>query len=243
MAKDLTDKESGSLDHEFRVASRALAALVGLRGKLNPGPWTEELLRAGQQAIASTADSARKQQLRWDLGMALYDVVQIHQMRGDHEAALTYGKRAIGYLEPGAASPDANLSDVYLLGRLYFRLGAIHAVGQEDHAAAIHWFEKAIPVFDRSVDHLARTELGRLGETFVSIGVSFWENEQKDRAVRLTQRGVELMERAVQEGALQQSALEIPYGNLATMARSMGKTEEADRYLQEAKKHKEDALR
>jgi hypothetical protein len=130
-----------------------------------------------------------------------------------------------------------------LLGRLYFRLGAIHAVGEQDHTAAIQWFEKAIPVFDRCVVHLAQTELGRLGETFVSIGVSFWENDDKDRAVQLTQRGVELMERAVQEGTLQQSALEIPYGNLATMARSMGKTDEADRYLLEAKRHREGALR
>jgi tetratricopeptide (TPR) repeat protein len=243
VAKDLSETESGSPDHRFRVASRALAALVGLRGKLDPTPWTEELLRAGQQVIASTADSDRKEQLRWDLGMALYDVVQIYQMRGDHEAALTYGKRAIGYLEPGAASPNANLSDIYLLGRLYFRLGAIHAVGKQDHTAAIHWFEKAIPVFDRSVDHLAQTELGRLGETFVSIGVSFWENGAKDRGVQLTQRGVELMEKAVQNGALRDAALEIPYGNLATMARSQGKAAEADRYLQEAKKHKQGALR
>jgi tetratricopeptide (TPR) repeat protein len=243
VAKDLTEKENGSPDHQFRVASRALAALVGLRGKLDPSPWTEELLRAGQQVIASTPDSARKEQLRWDLGMALYDVVQIYQMRGDHEAALTYGKRAIGYLEPGAASPDANLSDVYLLGRLYFRLGAIHAVGQQDHHAAIHWFEKAVPVFDRTVDRLAQTEFGRLGETFVSMGVSFWENGDKDRAVRLTQRGVELMEKAVQEGTLQHSALRIPYGNLATMARSLGKTDEADRYFQEANRHRESTLR
>ncbi len=243
VADDLIKSESGSPDHQFRVASRALAALVGLRGKLDPGHWTEELLRSGQQVIAATADSARKEQLRWDLGMALYDVVQIYQMRGDHEAALTYGKRAIGYLEPGVASADANLSDVYLLGRLYFRIGAIHAVGQEDHAAAVHWFEKAIPVFNRSADHLARTELGRLGETFVSIGVSFWENGDQERAVELTERGVELMEKAVEEGTLQQAALEIPYGNLATMARSMGKTAEADRYLQQAQRHKQGTLR
>jgi tetratricopeptide (TPR) repeat protein len=243
VASDLIEQDNGSPDHQFRVASRALAALVGLRGKLDPSPWTEELLRAGQEVIAATRDSAHKKQLRWDLGMALYDVVQIYQMRGDHEAALTYGKRAIGYLEPGAVPPHAKLSDVYLLGRLYFRLGAIHAVGQEDHAAAIDWFEKAIPVFDRSVDQLAQSELGRLGETFVSIGVSFWENGDKDRAVELTQRGVELMEKAVGEGTLQESALEIPYGNLATMARSLGKADQADKYLQEAKKHRPSALR
>ena len=59
----------------------------------------------------------------------------------------------------------------------------------------------------------------------------------------MTQRGVELMEQAVKARSLEQSALEIPYSNLATMARHMGKDDEADRYLQEAKKHKPSAVR
>ena len=243
VAKDLTDGDGVSAESQFRVATRALAALVGMRGKLDPGRWAEEALRVGQQLIAATPDSPRQDQIRWDLGMALYDAVQIYQMRGDHEKALTYGKRAIGYLEPGAASAQASLADTYLLGRLYFRLGAIHAVGKQDHAAAIYWFEKAIPVFQESVDHLAQAELGRLGETYVSMGVSFWESQQQDRAVRLTQRGVEIMEQAVHGGAMEPSSLEIPYTNLATMARHLGKSDEADRYLLEAKKHKQTTLR
>ena len=241
VAKDLTDGDGVSAESQFRVATRALAALVGMRGKLDPGRWAEEALRVGQQLIGAP-DSPGQDQIRWDLGMALYDVVQIYQMRGDHEKALTYGKRAIGYLEPGAASAQASLADTYLLGRLYFRLGAIHAVGKQDHAAAIYWFEKAIPVFQESVDHLAQAELGRLGETYVSMGVSFWESQQQDRAVRLTRRGVELMEQAVKAGAMEPAALEIPYTNLATMARHQGKSDEADQYLLEAKKHKQTTL-
>ena len=243
VAKDLVENEGGSVEHQFRVATRALAACVGMRGQMDPSPWTDEALRVGQELIAAAPDSARQQQIRWDLGMALYDVVQICQMRGDHEAALLYGKRAVGYLEPAAASEKANLSETYLLGRLYFRLGAIHAVGQNDHSGAILWFEKAVPVFEQTAGELARTELGRLGETFVSMGVSFWESDRRDRAVRLTQRGVELMEQAVKAGNLEGSALEVPYGNLATMARQLGKNEQADKYLQEAKKHKQSATR
>ena len=243
VAEDLADSEGVSVEPQFRVAARALAALVGLRGKLEPDRWAEETLRVGQQLVAATPDSPQKDRLRWDLGMALYDAVQICQMRGDHEKALTYGKRAIAYLEPGATSEQAGLADPYLLGRLYFRMGAIHAVGKQDHAAAIYWFEKAVPVFQESVDHLAQTEFGRLGETYVSMGVSFWENQQLDRAVRLTQRGVELMEQAVRGGAMQRSALEVPYTNLATMARHLGKSDEADQYLLEAKRLKQATLR
>lgn len=237
-AKDLTANEGGPAGLEFRVATRALAALVGMRGKLDPAPWADEVLRVGQELMASTSDSTAKDHIRWDLGMALYDCVQIYQMRRDHEQALSYGKRAVGYLEPGVEAGRGSLADTYLLGRLYFRLGAIHAVGKKDHAAAVYWFEKAVPVFENSVDHLAHAEFGRLGETYVSMGVSFWESGEQDQAVRLSQRGVELMEQAVKAGALKQSALEVPYNNLATMARHMGKTEEADQYLQEARKNK-----
>ncbi|MFH1921169.1 MAG: hypothetical protein ABIP48_14975, partial [Planctomycetota bacterium] len=243
VANDLIQTDNGSKEHEFRVATRALAAHVGLRGKLDPGPWTDAALRVGQELIASLPDSPRKEQIRWDLGMALYDAVQIYQMRGDHENALVFGKRAIGYLEPGAGAKQDGLSETYLLGRLYFRLGAIQAVGQQDHSAAIFWFEKAILIFEESVDRLSQAEFGRLGETYVSMGVSFWESGQQQRAVRLTERGAELMEEAVRVEALERSALEIPYGNLATMAREMGNKDEADKYREEAKKHKQAAMR
>jgi len=243
VAHDLIQNDGGSPDHQFRVATGALAACVGMRGKLDPTSWAEEALRIGQELIAATPDSPRKEQIRWDLGMALYDIVQTYQMRGDHQTALVYGQRAIGYLEPGADSKQAGSSETYLLGRLYFRLGAIHAVGQHDHSAAVSWFEKAIPVFEDSISHLPQPEFGRLGETFVSMGVSFWESGQQERAVGLTQRGVELMERAVKARTLDRSALEIPYGNLATMAREMGKNDQAKKYLEEAKKHKPSATR
>jgi len=164
-------------------------------------------------------------------------------MRGDHETALVYGKRAIGYLEPDAESNQDSFSESYLLGRLYFRLGAIEAVGRQDHQAAVSWFEKAIPIFEDSVPNLPQPEFGRLGETFVSMGVSFWESAQRDRAIRLTERGVGLIEQAVKAGTLDRSALEIPYNNLATMARHMGKDEQADKYLEEAKRYKKSATR
>ena len=51
------------------------------------------------------------------------------------------------------------------------------------------------------------------------------------------------MEEAARTGSLEHSALEIPYNNLATMARHMGKNAEANQYLQEARKHKASATR
>ena len=43
--------------------------------------------------------------------------------------------------------------------------------------------------------------------------------------------------------AMEESALQVPYSNLATMARHLGKNDEAERYLLEAKKHKDSAVR
>jgi tetratricopeptide (TPR) repeat protein len=153
-------------------------------------------------------------------------------MRGKHDDALKQGEKAIAYLESSRAGKDT--ADVYLLGRLYFRLGSIQAVGQQNHRAAVAWFDKAAPVLKQAIPQVAPFEMGRLGETFVSMGVSYWETNQRDTAVKLTQQGVELMERAVSQGQLVKTALDVPYANLATMHRQLGQDSEAEKYLQKA---------
>lgn len=243
LAKDFAENDGGSLEYRFRVATRALGAHVGVRGELDPGQWTEEALGVAKQLIDSIPESPQRQQVRWDLGMALYDIVQVYQMRGDHATALDYGKQAIEYLEGGPGLKQASLSEAYLLGRLYFRLGAIYSVGMEDHLAALPWFEKAIPVFEKSAQHLTQKEFGRLGETFVSMGVSYWESQQRDRALILTQQGAQLMQQSAANGGLPQTSLEVPYSNLATMYRQLGRIREADEYTQQAQKYKDSQLR
>ena len=173
--------------------------------------------------------------MQWDLGMALYDAVQTYQMRGEHNSALKYGERAIECFEQGSSLNPESMADAYLLGRLYFRLGAIHSIGSENHRAAISWFEKAIPVFDKVSTRLGSAEKARLGETLVSMGVSYWNTGQKEKAVHLTERGVGLIKGGVESGAVDEVALEVPYGNLATMHRELGNGEKADRLLEQAK--------
>ncbi len=228
-AEDLIASDGGTTEHRFRVATRALAACVGAQGKVDPSPWNEQVLSLGPGLLKAAGDTAQKQQIQWELGMALYDAVQIHQMRGEREPALKYGQKAIEYLEASGGKDVA--ADAYLLGRLYFRLGSIHAIGKQDHRAAVSWFEKAAPMLEKAGGQVAPHELGRLGETFVSMGVSYWETGKRDRAVKLTQHGVELMEKAVKEGQIPQTALDVPYANLATMHRHLGQDAEAEKYL------------
>jgi len=162
------------------------------------------------------------------VGMALYDAVQIYQARGQRDSALQYGEQAAELLEQSGRGNSPNPTDSYLLGRLYFRLGSIHAIPQKDHKAAGVWFDKAIPVLEKSAARLSPPEQGRLGETLVSMGISYWETAERTKAVQLTQEGVALLDQAVKSGTMPRSALDVPQSNLATMRREMDRRKSAD---------------
>ena len=236
-AEELIENDGGSREHRFRVSTRALAACVGVRGELDPDKWTTQAIRTGEELIAATDDPLRKAQFQWDLGMALYDALQVYQMRNNHETALKYGELAIAYLEEGNRQKQSATSN-YLLGRLYFRLGAIYAIRDENHRVAIAWFDKAVPLLERPIPKEAFADLGRHGETFVSMGVSYWKSGQHEKAVKLTQTGTDLMEQAVKQGALAGSALAVPYENLASMCRQLDRGQEAERFEEMADKVK-----
>jgi hypothetical protein len=69
----------------------------------------------------------------------------------------------------------------------------------------------------------------------VSIGVSYWQIGEKERALALTQKGVNLVEEAVNAGVLSRTTLSVPYGNLATMYEKVGETTSAAKYANLAK--------
>ncbi len=174
--------------------------------------------------------------------MALYDAVQIYQMRSDHDTAQKYAEAAVEYLEQGYQRKQS-LTGAYVLGRLYFRLGAIQAIRNQYHEQAVVWFEKAAPLLMKSLPPEAAADLGRQGEIFISMGVSYWETKQQAKALKLTQHGIALLEKAHQQGLIEQSALVIPYSNLAAMHRQLGSIEDADRYQKMAAKIKDSQVK
>ena len=227
-ADDLIAREGAGEDQRFRVCTRALAACVGVRGGVDPTVWAKAVVHIGEKLIAAADDPLRQSQLRWDLGMALYDALQTFQMRNDHSSALKYGELAVQYLS--AADPQRSPATEYLLGRLYFRLGAVYSLRQKDHRSAVAWFDKAVPLLEKPLPPEAAADIGRHGETFVSMGVSYWEVGKREKALALTRRGVELMEQAVRQGTTDTTALAVPYGNLSAMHRQLGAVAEADKY-------------
>jgi tetratricopeptide (TPR) repeat protein len=240
-ADDLIQNDGGAAELRFRVATRALAACVGLQGKLDPAPWAEQATRVGQELVQGAPSASQKQEVQREVGLALYDAVQVFQMRKEGDAAEKYGKQATGFLEATRPSKDRP-ADLYLLGRLYFRMGAIRASAGANHRAAVEWFDKAVPTLQDAASQVSSSERGRLGETFVSMGVSYWESGQRDKAVQITQQGVEMMEKAVQEGSLAKTALDVAYNNLATMHRQLGQNDQAKRYAEKVSS-KNDAIK
>ena len=93
-------------------------------------------------------------------------------------------------------------------------------------------------MLQQAADRLPALEAGRLGETFVSMGISYWETGQKPNAVKLTEQGVGLMEKAAAGGGLAASALDVPYNNLATMHRQLGQDALAEQVPAEGRRPK-----
>ncbi len=228
-AEELVQNDGGTAEHRFRVASRALAACVGTQGKLDPAEWAEQAARVGREMIAAATEGRQKQQAQWEVGLALCDAVQTYQMRGQRDMALQYGQQAAEMLEQGGRGKLKDVPDSYLLGRLYFRLGSIHAIGKRDHAAAVPWFKKAVPVLEQAAERLSLTEQARLGDTLVSMAISYWEIGERQQAVNLTKRGIALIETAANSGAISKSALKVPQSNLAAMESRLNRPDPAER--------------
>ena len=177
----------------------ALAADVALQGKLDPAKWAKEVVRGGEVLINAAPEPGRKAELQWQVAKSLYDAMQVYQLRGNADEALRQGELAIGYLEKSGRQ-NTSPSAAYLLGRTYFRIGAVYANNRQDHKTAVTWFEKAIPLLGKSPPQEATTDLARLGDAFVSMGVSYWYADHKKKAVALTEHGTELIEESVRRG-------------------------------------------
>ena len=237
IARDLIKTEDGGQEYLFRLGSRALAADVGLQGKLDPAKWADDVVRSGEDLIAAAPEPGRKAELRWQVAMSLYDSMQIYQMRLNQDEALRKGELAIRYLEQSGRQSKSPAA-AYLMGRTYFRMGAVYANNRKDHRTAVSWFEKAVPLLGQKPPAEAMADLGRLGDSFVSMGVSYWRHGYRNKAIALTEHGADLIEEAVRRGVQDREALVIPYTNLAAMQREVGDSAAATRMQQLAERAK-----
>lgn len=219
-----------SREYPFKIASCALTTLVAVPEKLNIDLYIEDVIDAGNELIKSADDPIMRAKYYWDTGISLYDAVLIFYVRQQYSAALRYGEMAANYMEIGVRTRNSD-TDMFLLGRLYVRLGSIHAVAHQNHRAAIEWYDSAKPVYEKLLPKIDTGALKLFGETLVSMGVSYWATDQRDEAVRLTERGLRQIERGVRENVVEASVLVAPYSNLAKMYHELGDREQAAKYM------------
>ncbi len=122
-------------------------------------------------------------------------------------------------------------------------MGAVYANNRKDHRTAVNWFEKAVPLLGRSPPPEAMVDLGRLGDSFVSMGVSYWNAGHRRKAVELTEHGADLIEESVRRGTHDRSVLVVPYTNLAAMNREIGDSAGATHMQELAEKAKGTTIR
>jgi tetratricopeptide (TPR) repeat protein len=201
-----------------------------MRPTKDPTPWIQEAEATTKQLMAENQDKLFRARIDWMMGEAYQYALRVEHTRGDAGQASLYGNRAIDHLsagaEPRTSSPEAEQT----VGRLYFYLGAINAVHKEDHAEAVGWYDKARPILTAERPKSEFVVPRREGESLVSMAVSYWQQDQRELAVELTTEGARLMERGVASGVLEEPALAVPYGNLATMHRRLGNRDDATEY-------------
>lgn len=234
LSKAATGTDWVRTEYEFHTACDALNAFVGMQQPLAKTAWAEKALQSGHQLLAATEDPLRRQQLHWKLGSALHDALQLYLIENQFDPSLKYGTLAVRHLEAAGQRQRTAAGATYMMARCYFRVGSIYALHYQDHKQAVTWFDKAVPLLEGKIPVSALADIGRQGETLVSIGVSYWEVGRKDDALRVTTRGLELMEQAVKDAILQPTALNVPYSNLAAMHRALGNEAKATEYEQQA---------
>jgi tetratricopeptide (TPR) repeat protein len=230
VADDIIAAEHGDAEVRLRVFEEALAALAGIAEPPDAARWIQGATELGAVVVRQAADPAHKAHVAWRLGVALGDATEIEAARGSPEQALRLGNLAMVYFEQGETAAKNLPTQDYLRGWLCFRMGAIQVAERSDHKQALGWFARAVPLLESPAPASAAVNAGRHGETFVSMAVSYWELGQRSEALRLTEQGLKLMERASTEGQLAAAALAVPYANLSRMHELLGDARQAKTY-------------
>ena len=219
---------------EMQLCRGALTVAAGTTEALEPLPWVKRLLELRDRMGTTVPDPWRRRQIDWEVGQGLADALAAAQKRGDATDMLDNATLTAAYLERGAEQRELTANERKDVGDLMFRIGIMHSLQRGDHATAVTWFDRAIPLWNDNARFERDGELGRLGESYVSMAISYWQVARREDAVTLSRRGVDLMVAAVDKSQLEERALAVPYGNLATMYAEQGDDQQSRNYAEMA---------
>ena len=233
--EDLIGEGGRPEERRLHLAARALKACAGARDVLDPAPWGKSLM---ENAIALTKESddvlyglwVRRQAAR---GMC--DCLRVSHWREETEQALSSGEASWEWLHREFNRPEATDADRLILGRMCFMTGSIQAIVNESHENAVGWFEKTETLLNGNSALAQGPDRSWAADCYVSMGVSYWQTGNKEKAVEVTQRGAAMLETLVREGEAEASRLSVPYANLAAMHGDLGNKEQADLFAHKTK--------
>ncbi len=206
-------------------------ATLAVRAEMSSTQSSESLISAATREIQRLNDVSGDPLFRRELDLlrvrALFDAASIAHHRGQTAQARELAAQGVKVFEPLVDSRELNPSERYLIGRMYFFVGSSSAVAQQDHAAAVKSYAQARKYLSPSPPTSAAMDLGRHGERFVSMGASYFESGERELGVRLTREGLETMKEATDAGIIKETALALPYSNLAAMYKLLGKESES----------------
>lgn len=215
---------------ELQLCRGALAVASGSTESFDPLPWVKRLLQVRAKLDGTTTDPWRRRQIDWEIGEGLSDALVATQKRGDAADMLENTTLTAAYLERGAEFRQLTATERKNLGDLLFRIGILYSLQKGDHATAVTWFDKALPLWEGNPAFARDGETGQLGESLVSMAITYWQVDRRDDAVAINRRGIELMVEAVNQQLLSEQSLAVAYGNLATMYAEQGDEEQAQSF-------------
>ena len=235
LADRTISNDSGSRELRLRVAHGALQALAGVQPPTDPAAWIAKAEQAANEAASQWDDALWAERIRRQLGKAYFHALQLAHGRGDVAEGIHYGQQALANLTIESDNEGGTLEERYQVGWVQFQMGAILAVHREDHDRAVRWYDLAVPNLMQPTPASPLSQRRRHGDALVSMGVSYWEVGNRDKALELTRAGTDLIEQAVAKSAVDTAALTVPYGNLATMHQVLGNVDKAERFADLAK--------
>ena len=219
---------------ELQLCCGALAVAAGSAESFEPLPWVKRLLELRDRMGESVKDPWRRRQIDWDVGQGLLDALAAAQLRGDASDMLDNGTLTAAYLERGGEHREMTDKERKDVGDLLFRIGIMHSLQRGDHATAVTWFDRVIPLWDSNPRLERDREAGQLGESYVSMAISYWQVDRREDALAISRRGVDMMVAAVDAKQMEERALAVAYGNLSTMYAEQGDDTQSETYAEMA---------
>ena len=219
---------------ELQLCRGALAVAAGSADSLEPLPWVKRLLELRDRMGESVEDPWRRRQIDWEVGLGLLDALTAAQLRGDASDMLDNATLTAAYIERGGERRELTDEERKNAGDLLFRIGIMHSLQRGDHATAVTWFDRVIPMWDGNPRLERDRQAGQLGESYISMAISYWQVDRRDDAMALSRRGVDLMVAAVDAKQLEERSLAVAYGNLSTMYAEQGDDTQSQNYAEMA---------